>query len=149
MTASTVIWADGSTSSVTISWEVTGMKVMNEGSNTKAVVQTYWRKIATDNETGHVVSFEGATPFTSVNVPEGQFIPYEELTEEIVLSWIKVEAEVGQYRDHIDGVLAEKLGEKLKIKHSVERMPWQTDPVTPTPPTPDPAAPAKDTIIYN
>ena len=82
------------------------MKVMNEGSNTKAVVQTYWRKIATDNEHGHVVSFEGATPFTSVNVPEGQFIPYEELTEEIVLSWIKVEAEVGQYRDHIDGVLA-------------------------------------------
>lgn len=103
---------------------------MDEGTNKNAVVQTYWRKKATDEE-GNEVTFEGATPFTSMNVPEGEFVPYEELTEELVLGWIKEEAEVPHYRDHIDDVLATKLAEKLKVKHRPDRLPWQDPNVTP------------------
>lgn len=134
----TILWANGTSSTVVLSWEVTGVQIQDEGPNKNAVVQTYWRQKATDEE-GNEVSFEGATPFTSVNVPEGQFVPYEELTEEIVLGWIKQEAEVPHYRDHIYSVLASKLAEKLRVRHRPDRLPWQ-DPITPpTPPEPQTA----------
>ena len=131
-TTSTMImsFSNGTTSTVTFTWEVTGMKVSDEGDNTNAVVQTYWRKIGTD-ENGNQGTFEGATPFTSVNVPAGEFVPYEELTEEMVLSWIQPVTEVGSYRDHINEMIARKIGEKLNIKRTVDRMPWQDPNVTP------------------
>ena len=138
-TASIVMsWPGGITSTVTFKWEVTGMKVSDEGPNTNAVVQTYWRKTGTD-ENGNEGKFDGATPFTSVDVPEGEFVSYEDLTEEMVLSWIQPVAEVPSYRDHINEMIAAKIGEKLNIKRSVDRMPWQDPNVTPVPTKAEPA----------
>lgn len=86
--------------SMTYTWKVTGLKTKDEGSNASAVVQTYWEKIGTDSN-GNVGKFSGATPFTSANVPSGSFVPFEELTEEIVLGWIKAEV-VGSYEQHVN-----------------------------------------------
>ena len=49
---------------ITYTWEVTSLKV-KDVSDTKAnaVVQTYWKKIGTD-ENGNTGTFSGATPFT-------------------------------------------------------------------------------------
>ena len=38
---------------ITYTWSVTGIKVATQNSNTNAVVQTYWKKIGTD-EHGNV-----------------------------------------------------------------------------------------------
>ena len=47
------------------------------------------KKIGTD-ENDNEGTFSGATPFTSTTMPAGDtFIPYNQLTEEIVLGWIK------------------------------------------------------------
>lgn len=138
-TASIVMsWPGGITSTVTFKWEVTGMKVSDEGSNSNAVVQTYWRKTGTD-ENGNEGKFDGATPFTSVDVPEGEFVPYDELTEEMVLSWIQPIAEEPNYRAHINDSIAAKIGVNLNIKRQVQRMPWQDPNVTPIPTVAEPA----------
>ena len=74
-------------------WKVTGMKVkdqVNEEGVTlsNAVVQPYWTKTATTDD-GRSVDFQGALPFTAETVPEGEFVSFENLTEETVLSWIQ------------------------------------------------------------
>lgn len=78
---------------MTYTWKVTGMKVKDQQNTDgtllpNAVVQTYWTKTAT-TEDGRSVTFQGALPFTAENVPEGEFVSFENLTEETVLSWIQ------------------------------------------------------------
>lgn len=114
---------------ITYTWKVTSLKTKTEGQNTDAVVQTYWTKTGTDDN-GNTGVFSGATPFTSVNVPEGQFVPFSELTEETVLNWIKAVV-VGQYEEHVNGVIAKQIDEKINVV-SEKALPWApNDPVTP------------------
>ena len=90
----------------TYEWKVTGMRVRDEGANKNAVVQTFWDLTATDAN-GHTATFNGATPFTSVDVPTGDFVALESLTQEHVISWIQdyVDNHHG-YWDHINEKLA-------------------------------------------
>lgn len=73
---------------ITYTWTINSLETRDEGDYTDAVVQTRWTKTGTDEE-GNSGSFNGATPFTAANVPPGEFIPFDQLTEEIVLGWIK------------------------------------------------------------
>ena len=73
---------------ITYTWKINSVKVRNEGSNTDAVVQVYWKKIGTD-EQGNFGEVNDMTMFTSVDVPEGEFIPFDQLTEATVLGWIR------------------------------------------------------------
>lgn len=95
----------------TYEWKVTSMRVRDEGVNKNAVVQTFWDLTATD-ASGHVATFNGATPFTSVDVAPGDFVALESLTQEHVISWIKdyVDNHHG-YWDHINEQLAIKMAD--------------------------------------
>jgi hypothetical protein len=116
---------------ITYTWAVTSLKTRNEGANENAVVQTYWKKTGTD-EAGHTGEFSGATPFTTANMPAGStFIPLAELTEEIVLGWIK-NVVVGSYEEHVNGMIAKQIAEKA-TPITETPMPWA--PVVETPPT--------------
>lgn len=115
---------------ITYTWKVTSLKTKTEGGNTDAVVQTYWTKTGTD-ENGNTGVFSGATPFTSVNVPAGEFVPFAELTEETVLGWIKAVV-VGQYEEHVNGIIAKQIDEKVNVV-AEKALPWA--------PASDPAAP--------
>jgi hypothetical protein len=115
---------------VTYTWEVTSLKTKNEGSNLNAVVQTYWKKIGTDSQ-GNVGEFEGATPFTSANVPANEFLPFEELTEEIVLGWIQAEV-TGDYEQHVNSRIQKKLDE---LAMSQPGLPWAPEKGVPHVPT--------------
>lgn len=106
---------------ITYTWKVTSLKVKDEGDNTSAVVQTYWTKTGTD-ENGNTGVFAGATPFTSVNVPAGQFVPFDQLTEETVLGWIQ-SVVVGQYEEHVNGVIAKQIDQKVNVVKEVD-LPW-------------------------
>lgn len=117
---------------VTYTWTITGIKTKDEGANTNAIVQTYWKKIGTD-ENGNTAEFIGATPFTSVNVPEGEFVPLNELTEETVLGWIQSQV-TGAYEQHVNEQIAKKLNASSEPREV--SMPWAPDvPVTPEPNT--------------
>jgi hypothetical protein len=116
---------------ITYTWKVTSLKTKNEGSNQNAVVQTYWQKIGTD-ENGNVGTFSGATPFTTTTMPEGNvFVPFEELTEEVVLEWIK-DVVVGNYETHVNGKIQEQIDQHVNPV-SEAQMPWA--PASNTAPT--------------
>lgn len=104
-------------------WKVTGIKTRNEGEYQNAVVQTYWTKTGTD-EDGNEGVFSGATPFTVTTMPEGSaFVPFAELTEEVVLNWIK--AAVVGYEDHINGQIQKQITQK-KAPIEEQPFPWAT-----------------------
>jgi hypothetical protein len=111
---------------LTYTWKVTGIKTKDEGANTQAVVQTYWTKTGTD-EAGNTGTFSGATPFTSVEVPEGDFIPLEQLTEETVLGWIQ-SVVVGGYEEHVNGQIQKQIDEKI-TPITEPTLPWAPIPI--------------------
>lgn len=117
----------------TYTWKITGLKTKDVSDDKPAaVVQTYWQKIGTD-ENGNEGTFSGATPFTVDPTDEsGPFIPFEDLTEEDVLDWIKTVV-VGGYEQHVNEQIAKQIEEK--ISPVVEnRLPWA--PVTANTPAP-------------
>ena len=109
---------------VTYTWAVTSVKTKTEGSNENAVVQTYWTKTGAD-EDGNEGSFSGATPFSSENTEN--FVPFAELTEEIVLSWIQAIV-VDSYEDHVNGQIQKQIDEKI-APVTETAMPWAVEAV--------------------
>jgi len=107
------------------SWKITGLKVKDainlEGEVLpSAVVQTYWEKIGTD-ENGLVGGFKGATPFSAENVPVGEFVSFETLTEETVLGWIQGVV-TGDYEEHVNNRIQRQIDAQT-IKN-VDIFPW-------------------------
>lgn len=120
--------------SITYTWKITGIKVQDQGPNTNAVVQTYWTKTGQDPE-GNSGTFSGATPFNAANVPPESFIPFNQLTEEIVINWVKSFI-VDHYEKHINEQIQKDIDRKKNpIKDSA--LPWAPDPTVITPGSPD------------
>ena len=117
---------------ITYTWTVTGIKTTTEGSYQNSVIQTYWKKIGTD-ENGNTGEFAGATPFSAANVAAEDFVPFNELTEEIVVNWIKAEV-TGDYEQHVNAQIAKKLNESAITE---QPLPW--DPTKGVVGTPQPA----------
>jgi hypothetical protein len=104
---------------VTYTWQITSLRTKTEGENLNAVVQTYWKKTGTD-ENGNSGTFDGATPFSAANVPAGEFIAFEDLTEETVLNWIK-SVVVGDYEQHVNARIQDKIN---SVTISQPELPW-------------------------
>jgi len=109
--------------SITYTWKVTSLKVKDVSEDrTNAIVQTYWAKTGTD-EDGNQGVFSGATPFTfDPEDDSGPFIPFEELTEENVLDWIK-SVVIGSYEDHVNSKIAEQITNKV-TPTTEAKLPW-------------------------
>jgi hypothetical protein len=113
---------------ITYTWEITALKTRTEGANENAVIQTYWIKKGTD-EHGHTGTFTGATPFTSVDVPAESFVPFDQLTEEIVLGWIQ-SVVTGEYEQHVNG----KITAQIDSQHTTQpELPWAPGKGLPAP----------------
>ena len=70
--------------SISYSWRVTTYKAITVGQK-RPVVQVYWEKIGTDTE-GRTGKFSGVSTFS--NFDEENFIEYEDLTNNIIESWV-------------------------------------------------------------
>lgn len=128
---------------LTYTYKITGLRKRNQvnadGDTLEgAVIQTYWECHGTD-ENGNTAHFTGANPLTAENVPAGEFRPFEELTEEVVIGWIKahVEAQPG-YLEHIEERIREQID---SVNITDAPLPWAPEQVTPTP-----GAPAEDAV---
>jgi hypothetical protein len=104
---------------MTYTWKITGVKTVDTDSVTDAIVQTYWEKIGTD-ENGNQGTFSGATPFLQSSINPENFIPYTQLTEEIVLEWIQ-NAVVNSYEEHVNDHIQKQINLK-SIKQP--DLPW-------------------------
>lgn len=101
--------------SLTYTWKLSGLKKANSESVNDVVIGTRWELTGTD-EDGNSGSFSGATPFNLHQAQPENFVPYDQLTEEIVLGWIQAEV-TGGYKDHIDGKIMEQIA-KIKSQQS-------------------------------
>jgi hypothetical protein len=108
-------------------WAVTGMKGIDLPNEPNAIIQTYWTKTGVD-EQGNKGMFSGATPFSPSSIDPENFIPYDQLTEEIVLGWIQAVV-VGSYAEHVDAQIQKQI-DALKIKE--EPLPWAPTTTTST-----------------
>lgn len=107
-------------------WELTNLKRKNTDTIQNIVVQTTWKKIGTDAD-GNVGTFSGATPFELSTVDPDNFVPYDKLTEEMVLGWIK-NVVVGSYEEHVNGKIAEQIDAIVSPVVSVTGgFPWQPE----------------------
>jgi hypothetical protein len=107
-------------------WEITGIKRKNTSDLSNVIVQTYWKKVGTD-EDGNQGTFSGATPFDLSTVDPDNFVEYEDLTEEMVLSWIQ-SVVVGGYEDHVNGVIAKQIEDQVNpvTEDNGNSLPWVT-----------------------
>lgn len=127
---------------ITYTWKLTSLKRKDTSTLNNIVVQTYWKKIGTD-ENGNVGEFSGATPFDLATVDPDNFVSYEELTEEMILGWIQ-SVVVGDYERHVNEKIQNQIDEQVSPVTEVTSgsFPWSTpdESITPVPPTEEPAS---------
>ena len=114
---------------ITYTWQITNLKKYDEfEDNIDVVVHARWKRVGTD-EDGNTGEFNGATPLRlpdsgSANV-SGSFTPFEQLTEETILGWIKNEiASLNGYEEHIVSAITKQIDAKKKPLKDVAMLPW-------------------------
>jgi hypothetical protein len=114
---------------LTYEWKITQIKKTTNNSVDNAIIGTRWEVKGTDAD-GNEATFAGATPFTLDQINPDNFIPYSELTEEVVLNWIKEYVSgsnrVTNYWDHISKKINDQLEEKTSVINNVDavNLPW-------------------------
>ncbi len=104
---------------ITYTWKVTSMKVVDTTDLQNVVIQTYWVKTGVDEE-GNEGSFSGATPLSYSTLDPENFVPYDQLTQDIVIQWIQDSI---TDQSHIDWRIEEQIN--LKKTPVVEKpLPW-------------------------
>jgi hypothetical protein len=108
---------------ITYTWKVNSMKVRDNDNLSNVVVQTYWEKTGTD-EQGHTGTFNGATPFDLATVDSNNFVPFDQLTQEIVLGWIQ-SVVVGDYENHVNEQIEKQIN-NTREPITEAALPWAT-----------------------
>ena len=102
-------------------WKITGVKTIDTTDSENVIAQTYWEKIGVD-ENGKEGRFSGATPLHSSMENKASLIKFEELTEDIIIGWIK-SVVVGSYEEHVNLQIKKQI-DLQSIKQPV--LPWET-----------------------
>lgn len=117
---------------ITYTWKLTGLKKVDSATLSGIVFQTYWKKIGTD-EDGNEGTFTGATPLDPTSVDPNNFVPFESLTEEIVLNWIKSKV-TGSYEQHVNEQIAKQINllKRPEVEIREDQFPWASTSTTST-----------------
>lgn len=116
-------------------WKVTAMTGANIALESNVIINVQWTCTGTDAD-GYEGTFNGATPLTVGDIDPATFVPYDQLTQALVLSWVQPIVENNEsYWQHINRVIQEKItAQKESITPDIP-LPWNPIP-TPTPPAP-------------
>lgn len=107
--------------SLTYQWKIREVKTVDTADFANTVIQTYWTLTGTD-ENGVEGSFVGATPLDTSGVTAETFVPYDQLTEEVMVSWIKAVVDGNPaYKAHIDERIMKAIAQK---SHKTVDLPW-------------------------
>jgi hypothetical protein len=107
-------------------WQLTSLKRKDTSEIKNIIVQTYWKKIGTDDD-GNIGEFSGATPFDLSSVDPTNFTSYEDLTEEMILGWIQ-SVVVGDYERHVNEQIEKQIHDKVSPTTEVTGgFPWQPE----------------------
>ena len=130
---------------LTYTWELVGLKKQNSENFENIVVGTNWKLTGTD-EDGNFGIFNGATPFTPQDLNGDGFVDYHDLTEELVLGWVKsVVSGSGDsnYMTHINQQIQKEINNKkyARIEVTTVDLPWSPTSGSSTYPTPSGSVP--------
>lgn len=106
---------------ITYTWKITNIKTATIQEQSDFVVHVQWTKTGTD-ENGNTGTFIGATPLQETIDPDGNFVPFNQLTEEMVIGWIQ-DVVVGSYEQHVNGRIQQQIDEKIKVVTETP-LPW-------------------------
>ena len=116
-------------------WKVLGMAAATIATEPDVVIRVEWQLTGTSDD-GYSGTFLGITPLTVDNIDPSTFVPFDQLTQALVLSWVEpVVMNNEVFWQHIN----EKIDLQIEAKrHNVQDnipLPWNPTP-TPTPPAP-------------
>ena len=124
----------------TYEWKLTSLKKQNTADLTDVIVGTQWKLTGTD-EDGYSGVFNGATPFQVQDLNGDGFIDYRDLTEELVLGWIKNHVSgstPANYMNHINQQIQRQIDHTKFLTMDVPEndLPWS--PTSGSSVTPEP-----------
>lgn len=109
---------------MTYSWEIlkfaTRSQTNAEGVELQdAVVSVQWRKTGYDSE-GNRGSIVGYTTLSAESIDQGSFVPFDSLTEELVVGWL--ESSIPAYKmEAYDKTIQDKIN---KLHTTEKAVPW-------------------------
>ena len=113
-------------------WAVTGMTSVNTTVESNVIMNVRWTYTGTDAD-GNVCVFNGATPLTVGDIDPATFVPYDQLTQALVLSWVQPIVENNaDYWAHINQQIDKQILAKKEQVNPDIPLPWNPTP-TPTP----------------
>ena len=107
---------------LTYSWNILSIKTEDvDAEHPQAVIHAKWRKTGVD-EDGNEGRFDGACKFSLANVSPEDFIPFDQLTEEIVIGWVQDILNRGGM-DRVDQTI-QKVIDDNKTQTAETSLPW-------------------------
>ena len=127
----------------TYTWKFPAIDVYKQqGSYSDVVYNIHWRLAAIDQSATYSAEVYGVQSVSPYNPDSGSFIPYENLTQEIVTSWVL--GSMGEGYGNITSSLDSQIENQINPPTLQLPPPWTNITPTPTPiptvtPTPEPS----------
>jgi hypothetical protein len=109
-------------------WAVTGMTGANIATESNVIVNVQWTCTGEDAD-GSEGIFNGATPLTVGDIDPSTFVPYDQLTQELVLSWVQpIVMNNKDYWKHINEQIEKQIIAKKESVTPDIPLPWNPAP---------------------
>lgn len=126
--------------SVNFNWTITELQCYPQhGDYNNVVYQVHWQCVGTQDVDGSVYSKDIRSTTEISFSGSSNFISYNDITEEIALSWIWSN---GVKKDLVESIVEQQINEQINPSSITLPLPWTSVEVTPTvaPPVDDPSA---------
>jgi hypothetical protein len=121
---------------LTYTWLVTGVTAASVTDLSDVVINVRWTCAGT-NENGTEGTFVGATPLKTTDIDPATFVPYDQLTEVLILSWVQpIVMNDVSYWNHINEQINKQIADKEANVNPNLPLPWATPEPTPEPTPP-------------
>lgn len=109
--------------SISYTWKITTVKILNRGNLSDIIAQVYWSKQGV-NGLGKSGTFNGSTSFDLNGIDINSFIDYSSISESTIIDWIKsdIDSKTG-FGDHIDSVISAQI--EANATTSIPYVTWQ------------------------
>lgn len=117
---------------ITYNLVITKLETESYSDFSNVVVQTWWDYTGT-NENGISGNCNGRTTLTTNNIDPSTFVPYDQLTPEIVCSWIESSMDDRTslyYREFAENQIIDQINQKIKDLQAQPNLPWAPEPTT-------------------
>ncbi len=125
---------------LTYDWKLVGLRKQNTDTLSDVIVGTTWRLTGTD-EDGNSGIFNGATPFEIQDLNGDGFVDYRDLTEELVLDWVKNHVSgstASNYMNHINQQIQKQIDYVKYARTEVAEVDLPWSPTSGSSATPQP-----------